>query len=144
MMLTRAELEDKLAGMLGGRAAEELVFGDVSTGAANDLERATATVRQMVCLYGMGESAGLMHCAREADGRGGNGLEGLMQRDCSEATAREIDEEVRGTLDRAYGRALELLRGHRAVLERVAVALLEKETLSKEAFEALAAREEST
>ncbi len=64
-LLTCAELVDRLTGMLGGRAAEELVFAEVSTGAENDLELATSLARQMICLYGMGESVGLMHCASD-------------------------------------------------------------------------------
>ena len=133
-MLTRSELDDKLAGLLGGRAAERIVFGEVSTGAANDLEHATNLARQMICLYGMGESAGLMRCAHEADGRFPLGPE-TMQRDCSERTAREIDQEVRQILADASARAEAILEDNRDRLDSVATALLSRETLDAAAFE---------
>src|ERR1700722_9787585 len=86
---SRAELQDKLKGLLGGRAAEEGVFGEITTGAENDLEHATALARQMVCMFGMGKSVGLMHCAQKRpqflpDAMG----DGALQRDCSEDNAR--------------------------------------------------------
>ncbi len=88
--------------MLGGRAAEELVFGEVSTGAENDLELATTLARRMICLYGMGEAVGLVHCAQRpsmfmpaTDGS-------TAQIDCSPQTARDIDNEVKSLLDAAY------------------------------------------
>ena len=81
-LLTRGELMDRLGGLLGGRAAEELVFGEVTTGAQNDLERATALARQMVAVYGMSERIGLVSCApRQPTFLAG--LDGPMQRDCS-------------------------------------------------------------
>ena len=90
-LLTRAELMERLSGLLGGRAAEEIAFGEVTTGAQNDLERATALARQMVAVYGMSESIGLVSCVQRQSGF----LDGQMLRDCSEATARDIDEEVK-------------------------------------------------
>jgi len=139
-LMTEAALRDRLRGLLGGRAAEELVFGDVSTGAENDLEAATSLARRMVCQFGMGKSVGLMHVAREAvpatllpEPVGG------LQRDCSEATAHAVDEEVRGLLDETYAAARGLLVEHRAELERAAAALLERETLDGAALRALLA-----
>src|SRR3989442_12202180 len=103
-LLTRSELLDRIRGLLGGRAAEETVFGEVSTGAQNDLERATALARQMVAMYGMSERVGLANCAqRQAQFLAGPEFQ--MQRECSEQTAREIDEEVKVLLDRCYAEA---------------------------------------
>jgi cell division protease FtsH len=140
-LLTEAALRDRLRGLLGGRAAEQLVFGDVSTGAENDLELATALARRMVCQFGMGKAVGLMHVAREAvpaamlpEPLGG------LQRDCSEETAHAIDEEVRALLDEAYGDAQRILLEHRAELECVATALLERETLDEASLRALLAK----
>ena len=133
-LTTRSQLLDRITGALGGRAAEELIFQEVSTGAENDLQVATALARQMVCRFGMGESVGLTHCAAP------EGLESFLPgaaggaRDCSEGTARDIDQEVKGLLEAAYGRARDLLCERRALLERVAEALLEAETLEREDF----------
>ena len=135
-LLTRSELADRLKGLLGGRAAEDLVFGEVSTGAENDLERATALARQMVTLYGMSETVGLSHCARRQPMFLG-GIDGASQRDCSEQTAREIDVEVKKLLDAAYQEAKQTLSEHRGKLDTVAAALLERETLDRAAFEQL-------
>lgn len=132
-LLTRSELFDRLCGLLGGRAAEELVFGEISTGAQNDLERATALARQMVTMFGMSERIGLTHCAqRQAQFL--PTTEGVFQRDCSEQTAREIDEEVRSLLDHAYAKAKEILTEHRDQLDKIAAELLAKETLDGQEF----------
>ncbi|MFN3409811.1 MAG: cell division protein FtsH, partial [Limisphaerales bacterium] len=132
-LLTRRDLLDRLRGLLGGRAAEEVVFGEVSTGAQNDLERATALARQMVALYGMSERIGLANCAqRQAQFLAGP--EAGFQRDCSEQTAREMDEEVKAILDRAYQEAKQCLTAHRDQLERVTAELLAKETLDGPEF----------
>jgi len=132
-LLTRSELFDRIKCLLGGRAAEEIVFGEVSTGAQNDLERATALARQMVAAYGMSERVGLTHCLF----RGPlflPGHDGGLQRDCSEQTAREIDEEVRSLLEYAYTQAKELLVEHRDQLEQVTAQLLARETLDGDEF----------
>jgi cell division protease FtsH len=132
-LLTRGELLDRLRGLLGGRAAEEVVFGEVSTGAQNDLERATALARQMVAMYGMSERIGLANCAqRQAQFLAGP--EAPLQRDCSEQTAREIDEEVKSLLDRAYAEAKQCLTRHRDQLEQITRELLTKETLDSADF----------
>jgi cell division protease FtsH len=127
-LLTRSDLSERLRGMLGGRAAEEIVFTEISTGAQNDLERATALARQMVATYGMSERIGLVHCAQQQPTFLG-GREFQLQRDCSEATAREIDEEVKKLLDRAYAEAKEILELHRDQLEQVSEELLQRETI---------------
>jgi cell division protease FtsH len=132
-LMTRSELLGKIRGLLGGRAAEEIVMGEVTTGAENDLERATAFARQIVCIFGMSEKIGLAHCAqRQATFLGG--LENLPQRDCSEQTAREVDEEVKQILDRVYAEAREILTLHRAQLDGVAAELLKRETLDAASF----------
>ena len=136
-LLTAAALRDKLRSLLGGRAAEDLVFGDVSTGAENDLEAATALARRIVCQFGMGKAVGLMHVAREPDWAAG--ALGGLQRDCSEETAHAIDDEVRALLDDAYAEARHVLAQHRHQLDRVAAALLERETLDAAALHALLA-----
>lgn len=133
-LLTREELLDRIRSLLGGRAAEEVIYGEVTTGAENDLERATALARQMVCLYGMSRSVGLTHCAT----RPNQFLPGEnMQRDCSEQTAREVDLEVKALLDQRYIEAKEILQIHRDELEKVVNALLQNETLSAAEFNAL-------
>jgi cell division protease FtsH len=128
-LLGHAALLDRIKGLLGGRAAEDLVFGEVSTGAENDLQHATAIARQMVAMFGMGQSVGLMHCGQRTNPFGPATPEEVMQRDCSEQTAREIEQEVRQILDKAYADAKSLLEEHRSQLDRVATVLLEKETL---------------
>jgi cell division protease FtsH len=135
---TRAELEDRLSVLLGGRAAEEALLDEISTGAQDDLAAATALARQMVTLFGMNERLGLPHCAHPADGAFLR-YDGTLQRDCSEATAREIDEEVRRLLDEARERARRVLAEHGRELEALVAALLEHETLDHAAIEELRA-----
>src|SRR5882672_3200259 len=89
-LMTRSQLLGRIRGMLGGRAAEEVIFNEVTTGAENDLEHATALARQMVCLFGMSETVGLARCAQKQDGFLLPGADGTFQRDCSERTAEEI------------------------------------------------------
>jgi len=130
---TRGELCARLTVLLGGRAAEELALGDVSTGAEDDLRVATDIARQMVCVFGMSARIGLPHCARPGDGvfLGGNGA---LVRDCSEATSLVVDEEVRELLEAARERARAVLAAQREVLERLTAELLERETLDRPAF----------
>jgi cell division protease FtsH len=139
-LLSQAELLTRLRGMLGGRASEELEYGDLTTGAQNDLEHATALARQMVCLYGMSEKVGMANCAQRAPAYLPGGSFQL-QRDCSEQTAREIDEEVNKILDDCYGEAKEILAAHRADLQRVVVELLKRETLDGETLYKLIGKE---
>jgi cell division protease FtsH len=138
-LLTRAELEDRIAVMLGGRVAEELVYGEVSTGAHNDLERATDVARLMVTKYGMSERIGL---ATFGPGEAAF-LKGPMawgtEREYSEATARLIDEEVRAILDRAHDRVRGLLTARKGALVAAARELKRIETLEGEPLRRLLA-----
>lgn len=136
LLLTRTELLDRLKGLLGGRAAEECVFQDVSTGAENDLERATTLARQMVCLYGMDDQVGLMHCARR-EGIFLQPQDTGLQVDCSPRTAEMIDQQVRKLLDAASAAARQILQEHRAQLEHVTQELLKCETLDGPTFRRL-------
>jgi len=136
-LVNRSALLEKLRGQLGGRAAEEVVFGEVSTGAENDLQHATALARQMVAMFGMSEVVGLVHCAQRQNPFTPGTLDGFLQRDCSEQTAREIDQEVKKLLDHAYGEAMAILREHRGQLDLVAKELLERETLDGQTFQRL-------
>jgi len=139
-LLSRADLLVRLRGMLGGRASEELEYGDLTTGAQNDLEHATALARQMICLYGMSEKVGMATCAQRAPAY----LPGepfQLQRDCSEQTARDIDEEVKRLLDTSYSEAKEMLTAHRADLRRVVAELLKRESLDGETLYKLIGKE---
>jgi len=139
-LLTRSELLDRIRGLLGGRAAEEIVFAEVSTGAQNDRERATALARQMVALYGMSERVGLAKCAQRQPTFLAE-QEFQLQRDCSEQTAREIDEEVKKLLDRCYVEAKEILNLHRDQHEQITAELLRHETIDGARFYQLIGRE---
>lgn len=130
---TKSELKERLRGLLGGRAAEELIFAEASTGAQNDLERATAIARQMVAMFGMSERVGLGNCAQRSAMFLGNEGDHL-QRDCSEQTAREIDEEVKAILNSAYEEAKEILSTHRDLLENITAELLKRESLDAKTF----------
>jgi cell division protease FtsH len=136
-LMTQAELIDKIKGMLGGRAAEEVVFNEITTGAENDLEHATAVARQMICLYGMGKSIGLVHCGQQPNPFLPLAGDGMMQRDCSEETADAIDQEVRKILDGAYAESKQILQQHRDQLDLVAGELLKHETLDAQTFRRL-------
>ncbi|WP_329349894.1 ATP-dependent zinc metalloprotease FtsH [Streptomyces sp. NBC_01261] len=128
---TRNEMLDQLAYMLGGRAAEELVFHDPTTGAANDIEKATATARAMVTQYGMTERLGAIKF-------GGDNTEPFLgremshPRDYSEEVAALVDEEVKKLIENAHNEAWEILVENRDVLDALVLQLLEKETLNKE------------
>ena len=124
-LLSRSDLIDRIRGLLGGRAAEELVFGEVTTGAENDLEHATALARQMIGLYGMSESIGLAHVGQKQNPFLPALQDGAIQRDCSEQTAREIDQEVKKLLSEAYEAAKGILSSHRDELDAGAEELLE-------------------
>ncbi|QFU16902.1 ATP-dependent zinc metalloprotease FtsH [Microvirga thermotolerans] len=131
-LMTREELENKMAVLLGGRAAELIVFGHLSTGAADDLARVTDIARSMVTKYGMSERLG--HVALEKDRRtflAGQDLLPPQERDYADDTAAAIDEEVRAIVQAAMQRTVKLLEERRDVLERTARRLLEKETLDE-------------
>ena len=137
-LTTREAMLEKLQGILGGRAAEELLLESVSSGAENDLQRATAIARQMICMFGMGDSVGMMHCAqRESPIYMPSTAASSLHMDCSEETARAIDQEVIALIQTSYDQAKRLLADHTAELECVSTALLEVETLDEEAFRQL-------
>ncbi len=140
MYMTKGELKDRLVVLLGGRVAEALVMGDISTGAQNDIERATKIVREMITHYGMNEKLGPMTYGSDED-------EVFMGRDFgrtpnySNDIAAIIDEEMRILIDDAYDRAELLLSENIEMLHEIAEALLEKETLNSEEFEAICSGE---
>jgi len=128
-LMTHSELEDRLAVLLGGRVAEELIFNEISTGAQNDLFRATDIARSMIREYGMSKVLGPVTFERE---RRPMFLETMLppsSKDYSEATAQEIDREVSSLINHARDRAMEILSGKKAVLEHLAKMLLQKEVL---------------
>ncbi len=128
---TRNEMLDQLSYMLGGRAAEELVFHDPTTGASNDIEKATATARAMVTQYGMSERLGAIKFGT-SDSEPFLGREMGHQRDYSEEVAGLVDEEVKKLIETAHNDAWEILVENRDVLDNLVLELLEKETLNKE------------
>jgi cell division protease FtsH len=130
-LMTVEELENKMTVLLGGRAAEQVVFGEISTGASDDLVKATDIARSMVTRYGMDEKLGQAALETQRGTYLGVPSEGGGRR-FSEDTAREIDVAVRERIDRTYQKALQILRDRRAELDRLAKTLLEKETLTAE------------
>ncbi|HLG21475.1 MAG TPA: ATP-dependent zinc metalloprotease FtsH [Candidatus Manganitrophaceae bacterium] len=130
-LMTRSELHDRLAVLLGGRVAEELAFGEVSTGAQNDLTRATDIARSMVKEFGMSEKLGLVSFERD---RRALALDGWAPgvKEYSEELAKLIDHEVKEIIDRTYARVQEILKEHRGHLETLARLLLEKEVVEGE------------
>ena len=132
-LVSKAKYEDDLAFALGGRTAEELVFGDVTTGAENDLSRVTKLARDMVTRYGMSDKLGPMTFGQKEE-LVFLGKEIGEQRDYSEAVAEEIDKEVRGIVQAAHQRAKEVLTKHRDKLDLIAETLIEVETLDAEEF----------
>ncbi len=133
---SKTEFEDKIAGMLGGNASERLVFGDTTTGASNDIEKATDLARRMVTEFGMSDKMGPRSYGKREEmiflGR-----EIGEQRNYSDDVARQIDEEVRSIIETAYARAQDVLVRHRDKLDLLAETLVEKETLDGAEFEAL-------
>ena len=123
----RVYLESRLAIMMGGRVAEEIFLKTMTTGAGNDIERATEVARKMVCEWGMSQLGPLTFGKKEEQIFLGRELS--QHRDYSEETAREIDAEVRRFIDSAYKTAFDVLDGNRDVLEAIAQALLEREVL---------------
>ncbi len=127
---TKKELEAMLVSTLGGRAAEELVFDTVTTGAANDIEHATEIARAMVTQYGMSEKFGLIGLESIEN----KYLDGRPVMNCGEETASEIDNEVMDMLKKAYDEAKSLLGAHRKTLDKIASFLIEKETITGKEF----------
>jgi len=135
-LTTRSELVDHIAGRMAGRVAEEVIFGEVSTGDNDDLDRATELARAMVCEYGMSEELGPLTFGR----RHGNpflGRDIVEDRNYSEQVAVAIDQEVRKIIDGAYARARDIVLAHREKLDEIVAILLEKETLDRDEFLAL-------
>jgi cell division protease FtsH len=140
-LMTRAELEQKIAILLGGRAAEKLIFGQLSTGAADDLAKATDIARDMVTRYGMDEDLG--YVAFETPRQTLLDLPEAIaphHTSMSQETQRRVDEAIRGLVMGGFEHATALLAAHRPVLEQGARALLDKETLDEAAIRALAAQ----
>ncbi len=134
--MTRSELLDRVTTLLAGRVAEKLVLDEISTGAQNDLERATAIVRQMIMEYGMSDSLGPITLGHKQD-QVFLGRDIGRDRDYSEEIAKAIDHEIRRTIDQCYERAREILEENRDKLDLIAHALLEKETLDAQEITAL-------
>lgn len=132
--MTKTQMEEHLVQMLGGRVAEKLVLGDISTGAQNDLERATKLARNMITHYGMSEKLGPMTYGTDEE-EVFIGRDLGRTRNYSEEVAAQIDREIRGLIDKAYHKAEELLTENINKLHKVAEALLEKETLDAKEFE---------
>ena len=131
--LSKGYMEDRIVSLLGGRVAEQVCLGDISTGASNDIQRSTELARKMVAVYGMSEKLGPV----SFDGGQGEVFIGRTMgqaRGYSEAMAERIDQEVKAIIDRSYSRCETLLRNNRAKLDAVASYLLEHETMEREAF----------
>ncbi|HEY7524992.1 MAG TPA: ATP-dependent zinc metalloprotease FtsH [Candidatus Limnocylindrales bacterium] len=133
---SKTEFEDKIAGFLGGNAAERLVFGDTTTGSSNDIEKATDLARRMVTEFGMSDRLGPLSFGKR-DELVFLGREIGEQRNYSDEVAKQIDEEVRAIIDRAYERAMETLVEHRARLDGLADKLIAEETVDGAEFEKL-------
>ena len=127
---TEAELRDMLVGLVGGRAAEEVVFDTVTTGAANDIEKATAIARNMITRYGMSKRFGLVGLATVES----QYLEGRTALNCSDETAAAIDEEVVTMIKESYDQALQMLRENRDLMDKLAAFLIERETITGKEF----------
>ena len=129
-LMSQIQMEEELVTLLGGRAAEKVVFNSVTTGAANDIERATAMARAMVTQYGMSDKFGLMALENVQD----RYLSGHTVLNCGQETATEIDKEVMRILKEAYDKAIELLESNRECLDKIAAFLIEKETITGKEF----------
>ncbi len=135
-LTTRAELTDTMAMTLGGRAAEEIVFSEITTGASNDLEKVTATAKQMVMRFGMSEKLGPRVFGHD-HGMPFLGREFSAEPDYSDEIAREIDDEIRRIVEGAHQQAKDILSEHREQLTTISELLLKRETIEREQFEAL-------
>jgi len=136
-LITTSELKNRMAVLLAGRASEDITFGEVSTGAADDLAKATDIAKQIVTRFGMDETVGQAVLEEQRSAYLGDNLQSLQPRDYSEKTAREVDLAVRGHIDDAFDQAKLILEKRRTDLKKGAILLLEKETLTPEDFPAL-------
>ena len=141
---TRSQLTDYLAYAMGGRAAEELTFDEVSTGDQNDLDRATKLARKMITEYGMSERLGPLTFGHGHENQVFLGRDISRERNYSEEVAAIIDQEVKSLVEGAYNRAKEILKQERHKLDKIVAALLEKETLNREEFDALFQKDDSS
>ncbi|HMV64382.1 MAG TPA: ATP-dependent zinc metalloprotease FtsH [Rhodocyclaceae bacterium] len=139
-LMTRAELENKMAVLLGGRAAEQIIFGEVSTGAADDLQKVTSIARSIVMRFGMDDQLGNVAYDTERNTFLGQAAAAPAERSYSEETAREIDCAVRHIVARAFERSTAILSAHKDLLERSAADLLQRETFDEADLKALHAR----
>jgi cell division protease FtsH len=137
-LTTRAELNDTMSMTLGGRAAEEIVFGEITTGASNDIEKVTQTAKQMVMRFGMSEKLGPRVFGHD-HAQPFLGREFSSEPDYSDEIAREIDDEIRRIVEGAHQQAKDILTEHRSSLEKISQVLVKRETIEKEEFEALLA-----
>src|SRR6202035_5336017 len=135
-LTTRAELLDAMAMTLGGRAAEEITFGEITTGAANDLEKVTATAKQMVMRFGMSDKLGPRVFGHD-HGMPFLGREFSSEPDYSDEIAREIDDEIRRIVEGAHVQAREILTQKRESLTKLSEILIKRETIEKAQFESL-------
>jgi cell division protease FtsH len=135
-LTTRAELTDTMAMTLGGRAAEEIVFEEITTGASNDIEKVTATAKQMVMRFGMSDKLGPRVFGHD-HGMPFLGREFSSEPDYSDEIAREIDDEIRRIVESAHQQAKDILNEHREMLTTISEVLLKRETIERDQFEAL-------
>ena len=127
-LVTKDELLTELCSLLGGRAAEQVVFGTMTTGAANDLQRATGLARNMIAQYGMSDALGLMAPASVTH----QYLDNAAQLDCSQDTAAKIDAAVQRLLQECYSQSVQVLQDNRQLMDEISLYLLEKETITGE------------
>jgi len=132
--MSKTEMEEQIVSLLGGRVAEKLILDDISTGASNDIERATKISRDMVTRFGMSERVGTLTLGQNQE-EVFLGRDFAQSKEYSEETAAIIDEEVKKIVDHAYNRALEILRDHADKLHAVAGVLLEKEKIDGDEFD---------
>lgn len=143
-LITTAELKNRMTVLLAGRAAEALIFGEISTGAADDLAKVTDVARQIVTRFGMSEKLGQAVLEEQRSRFLDDTVLDVRPKDYSEATAREVDLAVRVLIDKAYGRAVDILTSQRQTLEAGANMLLEKETVTPEDFPPIGTNAETT
>ena len=136
MFNTKGKMLQDIMTLLGGRIAEEIIFGDITTGASNDIKRATATARSMVMKYGMSDKLGLI-CYGDDDDEVFIGRDLAHTRSCSEDVAKSIDEEIRRIISECHDQAKKIILEHEDVLHKCASLLLEKEKVHRDEFEAL-------